>query len=210
MCVAGLASLAFFYCDFREDQKKERRGLLTSLLTQLCYQSDAYSAILSDLYSANGSGSQHASDSELRECLLRMLRLPEQAPAYIVIDGLDECPVTSGLPSPREGALDIVEELVNLQHPKLWICVTSRPEVDIEPVLRPLAFHSVSLHDESGQIQDIAEYVKFKVRKRDDRQTQKWREEDKEHVIEVLTEEADGMYGVNSTVYHGCSLTPVM
>ena len=79
MCVAGLASLAFFYCDFREDQKKERRGLLTSLLTQLCYQSDAYSAILSDLYSANGSGSQHASDSELRECLLRMLRLPEQA-----------------------------------------------------------------------------------------------------------------------------------
>ena len=24
---SGLASLAFFYCDFREDQKKDRRGL---------------------------------------------------------------------------------------------------------------------------------------------------------------------------------------
>ena len=191
MCFAGLASLAFFYCDFREDQKKERRGLLASLLTQLCDQSDAYWAVLSDLYSANGNGSQHASDSELQQCLLRMLKLPDQAPAYIVIDGLDECPVTSGLPSPREGALDIVEELVNLQHPNLRICVTSRPEVDIEPVLRPLAFHSISLHDENGQIRDITEYVKFKVH--NDPKTRKWREEDKEHVIKVLTEKADGM-----------------
>lgn len=191
MCVAGLASLAFFYCDFREDQKKERRGLLTSLLTQLCNQSDAYCAVLSDLYSANGRGSQHASDSELQQCLLRMLKLPEQAPAYIVIDGLDECPVTSGLPSPREGALDIVEVLVDLQYPNLRICVTSRPEVDIEPVLRPLAFHSISLHNESGQLRDIADYVKFKVR--NDPKTRKWREEDKEHVINVLTEKADGM-----------------
>ena len=39
---AGRASLAFFYCDFREDQKKDLRGLLTSLLVQLGEQSDAY------------------------------------------------------------------------------------------------------------------------------------------------------------------------
>jgi hypothetical protein len=39
---AGLASLAFFYCDFREDQKKDLRGLLSSLLVQLCHQSDSY------------------------------------------------------------------------------------------------------------------------------------------------------------------------
>ena len=193
MCNVGLASLAFFYCDSREDQKKECRGLLTSLVAQLSYQSDAYCAVLSDLYSANGNGSQRATDSELQQCLLQMLRLPGQAPAYIIIDGLDECSVSGGSPSPREGALDIVEELVNLQHPNLWICVTSRPEADIEPVLRPLAFHSVSLHDEGGQIQDIAEYVKSKVRNPDDLKMQKWREEDKEHVIKVLTEKADGM-----------------
>lgn len=193
MCVAEQASLAFFYCDFREDQKKERRGLLTSLLTQLCDQSDAYCAVLSDLYSANGNGSQHPIDSELQQCLLRMLKLPGQAPAYIVIDGLDECPVTSGLPSPREGALDIVEELVELQQPNLRICVTSRPEADIEPILRQLAFHSVSLHDERGQIRDIEEYVKFKVRDDHTSRTRAWREEDRELVIRVLTDKADGM-----------------
>jgi hypothetical protein len=32
---SGLASLAFFYCDFREEEKKHRRGLLSSLLVQL-------------------------------------------------------------------------------------------------------------------------------------------------------------------------------
>ena len=191
MCVAGLATLAFFYCDFREDQKKERRGLLTSLLTQLCHQSDAYCDVLSDLHSANGHGSHDASDSELQQCLLRMLGLQGQASAYIVIVGLDKCPVTSGLPSPREGVLDIVEELVNLQHPNLWICVSSRSEVDIVPILRHLAFHSLSLHDESGQIKDITEYIKFKVR--NDPKIQAWREEDRELVIAVLTEKADGM-----------------
>ena len=191
MRVVGQASLAFFYCDFREDQKKERRGLLTSLLSQLCDQSDAYYEVLSDLYSANGNGSKHPIDSELQQCLLRMLQLPGQTPAYIVIDGLDECPATSGLLSPSEGALDIVEELVKLQQPNLRICVTSRPEVDIEPVLRPLASYSISLHDESGQIRDIEEYVKFKVR--NDHKTRAWREEDRELVINVLTERADGM-----------------
>ena len=46
---AGLASLAFFYFDFREDQKKTLRGLLSSLLVQLCRQSDSYCDMLIDL-----------------------------------------------------------------------------------------------------------------------------------------------------------------
>jgi len=33
---SGLASLAFHYHDFREKQKKELRGLLSSVLFQLC------------------------------------------------------------------------------------------------------------------------------------------------------------------------------
>jgi hypothetical protein len=28
----GLASLAFYYCDFRDDQKKDRRGLLLNFI----------------------------------------------------------------------------------------------------------------------------------------------------------------------------------
>ena len=191
MCASGLASVAFFYCDFREDQKKHRRGLLSSLLVQLCEQSDAYCTSLSRFYLTHDRGSQHPSDDELLQCLVQMLELPGQATAYIIIDALDECPMTTGLPSPREGVLELVKKLVELQIMNLRICVTSRPEADIEDILGPLAFRSVSLHGESGQVQDIAEYVKFVVNT--DPRMRTWRKEDQELVIEVLTNKADGM-----------------
>jgi hypothetical protein len=191
MCASGLAALAFFYCDFREDQKKHRRGLLSSLLVQLCHQSDAYCDALSEFYLAHGDGSQHASDSELVQCLKQVLMLPGQATVYVIIDALDECPTTTGFPSPREQVLELVRELVGSRFPNLRICVTSRPEADIEPVLGPLSFHSISLHSERGQAQDIAEYIRFSVNT--DSKMQAWRAADKELVIEVLTRKADGM-----------------
>ena len=191
MCESGLATLSFFYCDFREDQKKERRGLLSSLLVQLCYQSDAYCEALSKFSLAHGRGSKHASDSELVQCLKGVLGLPDQATAYVIIDALDECPATTGFPSPREQVLEVVKELVELQIPNLRICVTSRPEADIEPVLGPLAFHSVSLHGEKGKAQDIADYIRFSVNT--DPKMRTWRTADKEVVIEALMRKADGM-----------------
>jgi hypothetical protein len=110
---SGLYSLSFFYCDFRDDQKKDVRGLLTSLLVQLGDQSGAYSTILSDFYVAHGRGSQHAGDGELLECLKNMLKLSGRPTVHIIIDALDECPMT-GLPSRREEVLELVEELVDL------------------------------------------------------------------------------------------------
>ena len=191
MCELGLASLAFFYCDFREDQKRHRRGLISSLLVQLCRQSDAYCDALSQFYLAHDHGSQHASDSELAQCLKQLLALPGQATVYIIIDALDECPITTGLSSPREEVLGFVEELVRLQVPNMRICVMSRPEADIELVLSALSFSSVSLHEENGQIEDIEEYIKFVVGT--DRSMQKWRKEDKDLVIQALTRKAGGM-----------------
>jgi hypothetical protein len=191
MCDLGLASLAFFYCDFREDQKRHRRGLLSSLLVQLCRQFNAYHDVLSRFYSAHDHGWLHASDTELAQCLKDLLALPGQATTYIVIDALDECLMTTGLSSPREEILGFVQELVRFQVPNMRICVTSRPEADIELVLNPLAFRSVSLHGENGQVQDIEEYVKFVVST--DRNMQRWRKEDKDLVIQELTRKADGM-----------------
>ena len=189
--MSGLASLAFFYCDFREDLKKDLRGLLSSLLVQLCDQSDAYCAILSDSYVAHGRGSQYASDIELLQCFMDMIKVPGHAPTYIIIDALDECPTTTGLPSPRDKVLELVKDIVKSHIPNLRICVTSRPEVDIGLVLDPLIFRSVSLHGESGQAQDIAEYVKFVVET--DPKMRIWRAADKELVIETLKRKADGM-----------------
>jgi hypothetical protein len=159
----GLTLLAFFYCDFRDDEKKTLRGLLTSLLVQFCHSSDSYTAILSDFYSEHNNGSRHPSDNALIGFLKRILKHPGQAPIYIIIDALDECPNAFGMPTPREKVLKFVVELVNLHLTNLHICVTSRPEADITTFLDSLPFSQKSLHIESGQVKDIVDYIKFIV-----------------------------------------------
>ena len=187
----GLASLAFFYCDFRETQKKNLRGLLSSLLVQLCFQSDSYCDMLSNFFTEHGRGSQHASDDALIGCLKDLFKLPGQAPVYLVVDALDEYPITSDMPSPREEVLNLISELLKSGLPNLRICVTSRPETDVKVVLNPLTSYSVSLHREKGQIRDIKDYIKSVVNT--DQGMQRWNAKDKQLVIDVLTERSDGM-----------------
>jgi hypothetical protein len=188
---SGLASLAFYYCDFREDQKKDLRGLLSSVLFQLCDQSDSYHNILSKFHSTHRDGTQNPTNEELFQCLKHLLELPGQGPVYLIIDALDESPDTSAMPSPREEVLTLVEQLIESQLANLRLCVTSRPEVDIKTVLEPLTFRSISIHDESGQMEDIKNYIRSIVNT--DPKNRRWKQEDKQLVIDVLTERANGM-----------------
>jgi hypothetical protein len=122
-----------------------------------------------------------------------MLSLPDQRPVYLIMDALDECSNISGIPSPRDKVLRLVKELVDLHVPNLHICVTSRPEVDIRDVLEPLTPRRVSLHDQSGQKEDIEAYVRSVVYSDLEPIMRRWRKEDKEFVIETLSNQADGM-----------------
>jgi len=187
---SGLASLAFFYYDFREDQKKDLRGLLSSVLFQLSDQSASYYNTLSTFYSAHRDGAQSPSDDELVRCFKDLLNLTGQAPVYLIVDALDECPNTS-LSSARDEVLILLEDLIDSKLQNLRICVTSRPEADIKPVLEPLTFRSISLHDERGQKDDIENYIKSVVNT--NKKMRRWTPEHKRLVIDVLTERADGM-----------------
>ena len=193
MCDDSQASMAYFYFDFRDIDKQHWRDLVPSLLIQLSTQSGIRCDILSSLYSNHGSGTRQPNDNILTRCLKEMLSLPDQRPIYLIIDALDECPDTSEIPSPRNRALQLLEELADLHIPNLRICVTSRPEFDIRDFLEPLASCQVSLHDQSGQKQDIANYVRSVVYSDSERIMRRWRKEDKELVIETLSVRADGM-----------------
>ena len=98
-----------------------------------------------------------------------------------------------GMSSPRERVLRLVRELVEICVPNLHICVTSRPEIDIRKVLEPLTSRRVSLHDQSGQKEDIADYVRSVVYSGSEQIMRRWRTEDKELVIKILSERADGI-----------------
>ena len=188
---SGHASLAMYYYDFRDDKKKDICGLLSSVLFQLCDQSDAYHPIISSFYSTHLDGARTPSDDELLRCLIDLLKLPGSQPIYLIVDALDECPSTSSLSSPREELLSLLEDLVEEQLPNLRICVTSRPEVDIKTILEPLAFRSVSLHEASGQQKDIRDYIESVVGT--NKKMRNWTPHHKQLVTDVLTRRADGM-----------------
>ena len=194
-CKAGQASMAYFYFDFRDPNKRGMDDLLSSLLNQLSAHSSPRGDILSNLYLDHDEGNSSPSDSALAGCLKQMLTLPDLRPTYLIIDALDESSNSSGIPripSPRERVLQLLKELVELRLPDLRICVTSRPEIDIRDVLEPLTSERVSLHDQSGQKQDIEDYIKSVVYSNSEH-FMRWKTEDKELVIEVLSERADGM-----------------
>ena len=191
MCKSGSASLAFFYCEFGDDEKKNLRGLLSSLLFQLYDQSQSYSEILSKFYSGHRNSFQEPSDTALARCLNDIFQCAAQLPIYVIVDALDECPKASGTPSARGKVLKLVEELVGLHPPNLRICVTSRPETDIGTILNRLKSHFVSLHDEGGQRQDIEAYIGSVVDS--DLVMGTWGEKERTLVTSVLSQKGDGM-----------------
>ena len=133
---------------------------------------------------------QQPSNDALTKCLREMLSVSAGQPTYIIIDALDECPNSSGIPTPREDVLSLLYDLVYLSQPNLHVCVTSRPEADIKDVLEPLA-RTISLHDETGQMKDISDYVSNFVSS--DRMMRRWRGAEKELVVNELSKKADGM-----------------
>ena len=192
MCPTGLAILAIFYFHFGNSTKQDARHLLSSVLFQLCSQSDKFSQVLLSIYSSHGNGSREPSIDTLLGCLKTILALQGQAPLYIVVDALDECPNSSGLRTQRQEVLEILKELVDLKLPHLHFCVTSRPEIDIRRALDPLKPYNVSLHNQYGQIKDLAEYVKSVVCS--DAMMQNWPGKVKELVIDALARKGGGMY----------------
>ena len=195
-CEAGSAVgpvVAYFYFNSRDLNKQTSHDLLRSLVYQLSNRSSRCGYLLHHIYKTHENGARQPSDDTLKECLKEMLRLPGQGPIFIILDALDECLKSPGVPSPRKEVLQLVKELVDLDLGRLHICVTSRPEVDIQAVLEPLASHSVSLHDESGQKTDIADYIQSIVSSSPSTAMRAWREEGKSLVIDSLTARADGM-----------------
>ena len=84
------ALLAMYFYDFRGDLKKDLRGLLSSMLFQLCDQSNSYYNILSTFHSTHHDGAKSPPDEELIRCLVDSVKLPGLPPVFLIVDGLDE------------------------------------------------------------------------------------------------------------------------
>ena len=184
---AELAMLAYYYFDSREPNKQDLYGLLSSLLYQFSAQLDSYLDILSKLYSDCVSGTRKPTNSAASACLTDMLKLPGQCHIYIIVDALDECPASnlSGGTPAREEVLEFIKEVVDLKIPNVHVCVASRPEIDVMKFLQPLNPLEISLHDEVGQKDDVAKYIKLAVHSYSE--TKRWNNEDTKLIIDTLS-----------------------
>jgi NACHT domain len=187
------AGLAYFYFDFRDENKQSRSNLLRSLLFQLSAQSRHFFDMLSHLHSVCEDGKRQPSDGELTRRLKKMLSHPAQDPVYLIIDGLDECPDDSepGMPSAREQVLKLIDELMGSHLPNLHLCVSSRPEVGKCAALKDSTALSTSLHEQSGHKKDIIDYIDHVVYS--DSTMGSWSEKDRKLVAETLRKKAGGV-----------------
>ena len=191
MHTARLATMAYYYFDFRDVKKQDCYGFLSSIVSQLSAESDSCYDVLSKSYSDNSRGVRKPDIGTMKQCMADMLSLPGQGPIYIIVDALDECPNFPGTPSAREDVLNFVKEIVNLKLRDVKLCVASRPEMDIRLVLEPLTTLKISLHDETGQKEDMVKYIRSVVYS--DQNMRRWKEEDRRLVVDTLSDKANGM-----------------
>ncbi|KAI0291491.1 hypothetical protein B0F90DRAFT_1776768 [Multifurca ochricompacta] len=184
------ASLAYFYCDFRDPAKRRVRNALSSLLIQLAAQSDSRRSVLHSLYTQHGNGTQQPSDDTLLQSLKELLTLPGNGTTYFIIDALDEG-LSSTAESPRD-VVNVVSELVDLKRQDLRIFATSLPEQDIHNILHPLASHSLSLHENQEHLDDIISYIQWRIQ--ENSRMRRWRYEDRVSTWEILSEKAAGSW----------------
>jgi len=93
--------MAFFFFDFKDTAKQDARALLSSLIVQLSRRSQSFYNVLFNFYSVHESGSQQPSIDALTKCLEDMIKASGAIPIYIILDAVDECSNTKGIPSSR-------------------------------------------------------------------------------------------------------------
>ncbi|KAI0260992.1 hypothetical protein BGY98DRAFT_1104527 [Russula aff. rugulosa BPL654] len=177
--------IACYFFDSKQPDKRNFRGLLASLVTQLCENSKRTPKSMPALYTKCRNGSNPPTEADLTQLLNRFLtELQAQFSIHIVIDGVDNCIEAESTEPPLRS-----------RHPKLNICVTSSLKGDMEKSLKPLvaavSSRQMILHEEKGQKEDIRNYIAAFVQSH----MQTLPDKDKDVVIKTLSERAGWMFG---------------
>jgi Cdc6-like AAA superfamily ATPase len=183
--------LLYFYFDFTDASKQTFDNVLRSLISQLYHKRKDTQKLLDSLFSSCGNGRSQPTCESLCKVFLQMINQTEEI--YIVLDALDECRTRKGPLS--EGLLAWIQSLQNLEQRNVHLLVTSRPEHDIEQVLREVAQSDRDIVPLQSDLikDDIRSYVHTRVRKSDG--LKRWRKlpDVLDEIERVLMEKAQGM-----------------
>lgn len=83
------SALAFFYFDFRDQQKQKVSGFLRSLIAQLCKGQEKLPESIKALDERRSDQEAPSSVQVLLKTLVSVMETPGQK--YVIVDALDEC-----------------------------------------------------------------------------------------------------------------------
>jgi hypothetical protein len=183
--------LLYFYFDFTDAGKQTLNNLIRSLISQLYHKHKDTEELLDLLFTSCNKGRSQPTLESLCKVFLQMIDQSQEI--YIVLDALDECRVRKGPLS--EGVLAWIQSLSELELRNVHLLVTSRPEHDIESVLRKLAQSDEDIVPIQSDLieDDIRSYVHTRVRTGDGLKKWRSRTDVLDEIQRVLMEKAQGM-----------------
>ncbi|KAG1732163.1 hypothetical protein EDB19DRAFT_1300261 [Suillus lakei] len=189
-------TLAYFYCNFRDDRTTIAAAVLRSLVIQLLRESkddwitkiresgpqeEADLVSLRKLWKQKSNGESYPTDLDfLQKLLVEVSTIVH--PPVLVIDALDEC----------KDYPELVGHLVKLlEYARLRLFVTGRSEQAIQDAFRGLP--TVSLKDSAGQMKaDIYAHITEQLKTQ--KQLSRLTDALKKTILEKLLEKAEGMF----------------
>jgi hypothetical protein len=183
--------LLYFYFDFTDAGKQTLDNVIRSLISQLYDKRKDTRKLLDSLFSSCDNGRRQPTCETLCNVFLQMIDQAQEI--YIVLDALDESRTRKGPLS--EGLLAWIQSLLDLQQRNIHLLVTSRPEHDIEQVLREVAQSDQDIVPLQSDLieDDIRSYVHTRVRTGDGLKRWRSRPVVLDEIQRVLMEKAQGM-----------------
>jgi len=173
-------AIAYFYFDFRDNDKRKISGMLQSCLAQLAAKSTTFPVTVEALYKKCNLGSQQPTQGDLRSALSSVVGGFDRV--FLVLDALDECSEWNQFTG--------LFNMSNEWRDNLHLLMLSRREFDIERALEP--YHPVKIHIDQSQLDaDVRLHVKSRLK--NDIQFSVVPKDLKDHIEDTLVEQAGGM-----------------
>ena len=152
----GSSQVLFFYCNYKEQSRREANGISRALLKQISREATAIDSELASLYDRAQSKGFNATsiDASSTNTLFRRALSIFQA-TYVVVDALDECEEAE-----RKELVMALKNHVALKQCVVKVFVTSRDEKDLARMFSGTSDFRINADDTAL---DIRPFVGMKV-----------------------------------------------
>ena len=151
-------SVIYFYCDYQDEERKTFISIARALLVQLLNQNGD---LLPYLYeNCVGSGQVSLMSPQLCQKLLRTALKTVVKKTFIIIDGLDECPLKE-----RKSLISFLTSCIDEEGPsgRLRGLLVSQDENDIRKLLRTASTFKLTNAHNKADIESYAQHWLTKI-----------------------------------------------